>query len=225
MKKILLSILILTFISNQAFADAAKTNEEKEVHNFVNDIGNKIIAVAGNSKLNLPQRKERLVTIIEAVVDIDWISKFVLGKHYRTATPEQKEQFKKLYREFMINTYSPKFTGYNGEKFSITSITKDDNYYTAKCLFSPKDKAPTINLDFRVRKNTDKNESKFLIFDIVAEGVSLIETQRSEFGSVISKDGLDSFLADLVERIKKLKSENAKPQSGKAGGSSTAKKK
>ena len=224
MKKILLSILVFTFISNPAFADDSKTNEEKEVHNFVNDLGNKIIAVASNQKLKLPQQKERLITTIEDVVDTDWIAKFVLGKHYKTAAVEQKEQFRKLYRDFMINTYSPKFTGYNGEKFSITSITKDDNYYTAKCLLSPKKNAPTINLDFRIRKNNKKDESKFLIFDIVAEGVSLIETQRSEFGSVISRDGLDSFLLDLAERITKLKVENAKPQSDKKGASETNKK-
>ena len=43
------------------------------------------------------------------------------------------------------------------------------------------------------------------MLDIVAEGVSLIETQRSEFGSAINNNGLDNFLDDLEKRVKELK--------------------
>ncbi len=220
MSKIFSSILVLLFFTTSAFADDAK-----EVQVFVNDLGNQIITIAGDSKLKLSQKREKLITVIDSVVDTDWISKFVLGKHYRSATDAQKEQFKKLYHEFMVNTYSPKFTGYNGEKFSITNISNDNNYYTAKCIFYPKN-SPNINLDFRVRKNSNAgtNQPKYLVFDVVAEGVSLIETQRSEFGTVIAKDGLDKFMADLQVRIKNLKAENAKPQSNKAGSGGSAKK-
>lgn len=217
MSKILSSIFILLFFTTQSFAD-----ETKEVENFVNDLGNKIISVASDNKLKVNQRRDRLTDIIDQVVDTDWIAKFVLGKHYRGATDAQKEQFKNIYHEFMVHTYGPKFNGYNGEKFSIASTTNDNNYYTAKCIFYPKDKAPNINIDFRVRKNTTSNQPKFLIFDVVAEGVSLIETQRSEFGAVITNDGLDKFIFDLQERVKKLKAEASKPQITKT---SSAKKK
>lgn len=208
MLRIILSTIIFLLSANLSFAD-----EAKEVETFINDLGNKIIKIANNKKFNVNQKREQLIKTIDGVIDADWISKFVLGKNYRLASAEQKEQFRKLYREFMINTYSPKFTGYSGETFAISAVTNDGNYYTAKCLFYPKDQAPTINLDFRVRKNTDTsvNKSHFLVFDIVAEGVSLIETQRSEFGAVITKDGLDKFLADLKDRNAKLKAENSKP--------------
>jgi phospholipid transport system substrate-binding protein len=215
MKKIIFAVVILLFSTNLSFAD-----DSKDVEAFVNDLGNKIIKIASNKTYNLNQKRDQLIKLVDGVIDADWISKFVLGKNYRTATPEQKDKFKKLYREFMINTYSPKFTGYNGEKFSITSVNSDNNYYTAKCIFYPKD-APNINLDFRVRKAQDN--SSYMIFDIVAEGVSLIETQRSEFASVISQDGMDKFLVDLEERTKKLKAENAKPISAKPA--TSAKKK
>ncbi len=216
MSKFFASIFVLLLLMNQSFAD-----ENKEVESFVNDLGNKIIAVASDNKLKINQKRDRLTTIIDGVVDTDWIAKFVLGKHYRSATDVQKSQFKKLYHEFMVNTYGPKFNGYNGEKFSITNIANENNYYTAKCIFYPKE-GPNVNLDFRVRKNTAGNQPKFLIFDVVAEGVSLIETQRSEFGTVITNDGLDKFMVDLQERIKKLKEEANKPQNSKA---TSAKKK
>jgi phospholipid transport system substrate-binding protein len=206
MSKAVLSILVFLFFMGQSLA-----NEAKEVESFVNDLGNKIIAVASDNKLKVQQRRDRLTEVIDGVVDTNWIAKFVLGKHYRVATDAQKEQFKKLYHEFMVNTYGPKFNGYNGEKFSITNVSNDNNYYTAKCIFYPKNNEPNINLDFRVRKNSSGTQPKFLIFDVVAEGVSLIETQRSEFGTVIAKDGLDKFMVDLQERIKKLKDDKTQP--------------
>ena len=48
-------------------------------------------------------------------------------------------------------------------------------------------------------------KGKLVILDFIAEGISLIETQRSEFNSAISKNGLDSFLDDLEERVRILK--------------------
>lgn len=208
MLKIILSAFLLLISTNISFAD-----ETKNVEKFVNDLGNKIIEIADNKKLNLNQKRDQMIETIDSVIDVDWISKFVLGRHYRAASSEQRSEFKKLYHEFMVNTYSPQFTGYNGEKFSITSIIKDENFYTAKCLFYPKNNEPVINLDFRVRKNSNpKINSEFLVFDIVAEGVSLIETQRSEFGTVITNEGLDKFLADLKERNKKLIEENKNPK-------------
>lgn len=211
MFRVILSVIFLLFSTTLSFAD-----EAKNVEKFVNDLGNKIIRTADNKNLTLIQKREEMIKIIDSVIDAEWISKFVLGKHYRSATAEQKLEFKDLYHEFMVQTYSPQFTGYNGEKFSITSVTKDENYYTAKCLFYPKNSEPIVNLDFRVRKNTNpKINSEFLVFDIVAEGVSLIETQRSEFGTVITNDGIDKFLKDLKARIAKLKIENAKPASKK----------
>ena len=213
MKKttIILSALILLFFVNNSFAD-----ETKEVEIFVNELGNKIVAVVGNNKIKLNQKREILVNIIDEVVDTKWIAKFVLGKYYKTITAEQKEKFAMLYHDFMVNTYSPKFTGYNGEKFSITSINKDENYYTAKCIFYPSDNAPNMNFDFRIRKNTNGIKPKFLVFDILAEGVSLIETQRSEFGSVIAKDGLEKLMADLQVKTNDIKTQNFKSKTVKS---------
>ncbi len=208
MFRIISSVIILLLSANLSFA-----NETKEVEILINDLGNKIIKIADDKKLNINQKRDQLIKTIDAVIDNDWISKFVLGKNYRLANDEQKEQFKKLYHEFMINSYSSKFTGYSGETFSIASVNNDGNYYTAKCFFYNKGNSPAINIDFRVKKNNDTsvNKSNFLIFDIVAEGISLIETQRSEFGAVIAKDGLDKFIIDLKERNAKLKAENNKP--------------
>jgi len=191
-------VIGFSLLSSVSYADdieLAKT--------YINDFGNNIISIASDNKLSLDQKKQQLITLIENHVDTDWVSKFVLAKHYRSATDEQRERFRLLYREFMINTYAPKFKGYNGEKFVVKNdVSKQSSYYLVKCIFYPKE-SPPVNLDFRIRKKSEGSD--FAILDIIAEGVSLIETQRSEFGSAISTSGLDKFLDDLEIRVKKLK--------------------
>ena len=108
----------------------------------------------------------------------------------------------------MINTYGPKFRNYKGEKFEIKNISNQAKYFSVKTFFHPKKPDPAISIEFRVKKRADSNN--YLILDIIAEGVSLIETQRSEFGSVIANDGIEKFMINLQERIKKLKVENSK---------------
>lgn len=200
MKKILPIILFL-FFSSQSFAQ----NQDKttQVKDFVNDIGNKIIKTADDKKLSTEQRKTKIIALIDGVIDADWIARFVLGKSYKTISDENKATFTKLYREFMINTYGPKFQNYNGKRFDVIDVSEQNGFYVAKAEFLPKDSNTPISVAFRVKERS----GKLVILDFIAEGVSLIETQRSEFNSAIAQKGIDNFLKDLKERTEKLKNQ------------------
>jgi len=204
MKKFVLSLVICSFIFSQSINQSI-AGEKKELQNFITSLGNQIISVSSDKKTNSKKKRENLANIINKNIDIEWITKFVLGRHYRTATISQKEQFEELYHQFIIESYVPKFIEYGGAKFIIADVINDSNYDVVKCVFNLKDNATDINLDFRVRMNGNNSQQKHLVFDFVAEGVSFIEIQRSEFGSAISKDGLEKFLVDLETKVKQLK--------------------
>ena len=197
LKKILLILTITFLILNNAIS-----SESKEAETFIKNFGNKIITTASNKSFSVEERKQQLIKEIENIVDSKWISRFVLAKHYGTASKLQKDRFEGLYHDFMIYTYAPSFKGYNNEKFEIIDSMQQGKYYVVKCLFFPSE-GPKVNVSFRLKKANGTNN--FVLLDIIAEGVSLIETQRSEFGSVISTKGLDKFLDDLEVRVKNLK--------------------
>lgn len=200
MKKLFI-IFFLSIFSSSAIAQNA-TSDDK-VRTFVNDIGNRIIKVAGE-KIPENKKKDKIITIIDGVIDYNWIARFVLGKNFKNANEAQRQAFTKLYRDFMINTYGPKFKNYNGRKFEVLNVTEQNGFYVAKSEFLPKDSNVAISVDFRVKEK----DGKLLILDFIAEGVSLIETQRSEFNSAISQNGMDKFLLDLKARVEKLKAGN-----------------
>jgi phospholipid transport system substrate-binding protein len=197
MKKIIFALL-LCFCSN-SFAQNIDNNEA--VRKYIDNFGNKIISIAANKKITSEQRKDRIIDEIDKTIDSSWISRFVLGKNYRNFSDPQKERFKELYRQFMINTYAPKFKDYNGKKFTVLSVEKQKIFYVARCEFLPHDSNTPISFDFRVRAKNNK----LLVLDFVAEGVSLIETQRSEFDSAISKNGISKFIEDMENRVLELK--------------------
>lgn len=197
MKKILLSTLFFLCYNSHALAQT----DIDHVQKFVQTIGDQIVTIANNDKLSIANRKQDIINVIDKAIDAKWISRFVLGKSYRTSNPQQRATFTTLYREFMINTYGPKFQDYNGKAFTVTSVKKQGRFYIAKADFLPNDSKTPILVAFRVKER----KGQLVILDFIAEGISLIETQRSEFNSAITRDGMDKFLKDLETRIQKLK--------------------
>ncbi len=198
-------IKILVLIAGLLFSNNTFADDSSKAKDFINNFGNKVIKIASDETVNINTRRDRLVELIESVIDSKWISKFVLAKHYRSATKLQRDRFQGLYRDFMIYTYAPSFKGYNGESFEVLNVLQQGKYFMVKCFFIPQE-GPKVNIAFRIKKN--KEGTKFVMLDVIAEGVSLIETQRSEFNSVISSKGMDEFLQDLDTRVKNLKANN-----------------
>jgi phospholipid transport system substrate-binding protein len=197
---ILINFILISFYSFTSLAQ--EQAEILEVKTFVEEMGNKIINIAKEKNTSEAKIREKIINEIDIVIDSEWIAKFVLGKNYKNLNDQQKKQFISLYRDFMINTYGPKFKNYNGKKFTVNEVVKQNNFYIAKAEFLPKDSDTAILTDFRVRKK----DGKLYILDFIAEGISLIETQRSEFNATIDSQGIESFLKNLEEKVKKLKS-------------------
>lgn len=200
MKKIFLLAAIFMLSSTVSLAADSAFNDQ-DVRKFVGNIGGEIVSIANEKNLSEAKKRDKIIAVIDNVIDSDWIARFVLGKNYKTATDDQKNEFSKLYRSFMINTYGPKFKNYNGRKFTVTNVTEQNSFYVAKAEFLPRNSDIAIFVDFRVK---DRN-GKLVILDFITEGVSLIETQRSEFNSAISEEGIDKFLQSLRQRVENLK--------------------
>lgn len=198
--KILVSTITSLFILiNSSFALSA--DKTLEVRNFIDNLGNTIINISKDEKISGSEKSDKIIDIIDKSIDSKWISRFVLGVNYKNSSEEQREKFRDLYRQFMVNTYGPKFQNYKGNSFNVKEVIKQKRFYLVKTDFITKKTDPAIAIDFRVKEY----EGRLVVLDFIAEGISLIETQRSEFNSAISKNGMDKFLDDLAERVKNLK--------------------
>jgi phospholipid transport system substrate-binding protein len=193
-KNILFGVVIGVAFCNLSFAD-----DNKKIVNFVNNKAAEIIKVI-ESQESKEQKQENLTAIFNKSVDITWMGKFALGKYYRQLDEQKLEEYLSAYKDFLTHTYVSKFTEYNGQSFYIESVkfVSDSQYIVSTKVNNPQNSAEQITIAYRMKEN----DNDFQIRDIIAEGISLILGQRSEFNSIISKEGIDSLIQRLKNKVK-----------------------
>lgn len=195
LKKTLPILFILLF----SFKSYANSDQSLQAREFIGKFCDKIIKITQDKEISDISKIQEIINHIDISVNAKWISRFVLGSNYRKMSEDQIAKFSKIYRLYMINTYSPKFTNYNSYGINVIDVEKMTRFYLVKTKFDIESSQKPINIDFRVKLFDDK----FLIIDIIAEGISLVETQRSEFGSTISTKGIDKFIEIMNDKLSK----------------------
>ena len=131
--------------------------------------------------------------------DVSSISRFVLGKYWKQASLDQKKIFIKAFRNYVVKTYSSRFNVYSGEQLTLLNFENESNpkIFIVHTALEREDDVP-ITVDWRIGKKKDR----YVILDIIIEGISLAVTQRSEFVAVIDQNegNIDKLISLLKEK-------------------------
>lgn len=176
-----------------------------DAQHFVEKISGDALTIIESSTLSDEEKYDRLNTLFMNSVDTDWMAKFALSNYWQTFDQSEKNLYLGLYRDFLMYSYVPKFKSYTNQKLSIKKYTLDDKEtmaYTVHTEIISPNTNKAIRVHYRVHKN---NAGEYRIYDIIGEGVSLITTQRSDFSSLVAREGTDYFLDLLKKRIARLK--------------------
>ena len=180
---------------------------ETAARDFINKIGGQTVDILADKAASAAQKDQKLNKMFRSTVDVGWISRFVLGKNLRSASEEQKKRYMAAYEIYVINTYTSRFRDYTGEQVKVVDTKpQDDNVVVNTLVVRPA--AENINLQFLVR--ADKKGAP-MIYDVVIEGISQLNTQRAEFDAIVARDGLDGLIAMLEKRTSSLTGETASP--------------
>jgi phospholipid transport system substrate-binding protein len=166
---------------------------------FIQRLGDRTLAILGEPAA-APEKLAQLKQLLDRSTDLELIAKLVLGRYWREATATQQAEFVRLFKELVMQTMAERLSWYNGQTFEITGgkpIDERDTMVSTRIL-RPSGKPPIL-VDWRVRQD----RGAYLLIDILAEGVSMVVTQRSEAGDVITQRGIDGLLADMRTRLAK----------------------
>ena len=156
--------------------------------NFIDDITNRASNILSSEDARDVKIQE-LIKIGENSVDIDGIGFYTLGKHRKGLSDDQKIEFKKIFREYFLKSFSTRLIEYNEAKIVVVSEDiKNEKYTIVKSKLVATSNRPEIAIDWRVYT---KDPSKPLIRDLIIEGLSLARTQKEEFNSIITNNGGD----------------------------------
>ena len=199
-KKLLLTIILTFFFlfspKQQSFNNILAANDPGS---YVMEITETAINTLTDKSVNQSTKEVQFGKLFDKNFDIPSISRFVLGKYWKQASLDQKKNFIKAFRNYVVKTYSSRFNEYSGEQLKLVGFKNESNpkIFLVHTILEREDE-PVIKVDWRIGKKKDR----FVILDIIIEGISLAITQRSEFVSVIDQNegNIDQLISILKEK-------------------------
>jgi phospholipid transport system substrate-binding protein len=170
---------------------------QQDARSFVANLGNQAIQVLGPS---VPQARRVAVfrELFRDDFDVPGIGQFVLGRYWRVATPQEQEEFLRLFQEYIVQAYSSRLSEYGGEPFRVIG-SRPNGAETIVSSEVARAGGNRVQIDWFL---IDQG-GRFKITDVYVGGVSMKVTQRDEFASVIQRNGgrIDALLAQLRQKI------------------------
>ena len=127
------------------------------------------------------------------------MAKRSLGKHWNVRTVAEKKQFAELFATLLENSYAAKIESYNNEKIVYIKETDEGEFaeVKSKVVTAGRDE---FTLDYRLFKQN----GKWMVYDVIIEGVSLVSNYRSQFNKIITNSGYDKLVQTLQSKNEEL---------------------
>lgn len=181
-------------------ADNASEMKLKEVRQYVDTVGNQVLAVVNGAGSD-EQKQTQLRQLFVDNVDIDWMGHFVLGRYWQQASEAERAQYIDAYKKYLLKHYTVNFADYTGSKYTVTGVKGESKgrYLVMMKIKSPQAQKQETQAGYRLYTGAN---GQLKIIDIIIEGVSLLSTQRSEFSSVVQQKGLGGLIQELENKTK-----------------------
>ena len=143
-------------------------------------------------------REKKVWTLIDGVFDYTELSKRTLAQHWRTFTPEQQKEFTQLFGKLLGTVYMDRIMAYTNEKVvfaKTTKLSEDTTEIQSEVVTATK----SIPIHYRMISR----DGSWKVFDVVVEGISLVQNYRSQFRDILSKQSPQDLLKILRDKVKK----------------------
>lgn len=198
MKLVMGAAFITSMLVNAHAAQAELTADElvkRTAEDVLNTIKSDKEIQSGNQQKIFALAEEKILPNF----DFDRVCRMVLGKNWRTATPEQQAAFQKEFRTLLLRTYATALGKYKDQVIEYKPLRAEagaKNVSVKTQILQPG--GQPISVDYSLVKA----DSGWKVYDIVIESVSLVTNYRSQFSSEISRNGLDSLNKKLADKNK-----------------------
>ncbi|MGQ0285656.1 phospholipid-binding protein MlaC [Pasteurellaceae bacterium 22721_9_1] len=128
-------------------------------------------------------------------VHVNYAGSLVLGQYFKSTTPEQRERFFAAFDKFIEQAYAQSLTLYTGQEIQIqpAQLNGDSQASVRVKLIQ----AQPVNLTFLWRKNS--KTGKWQVYDMTAEGSSMVDTKKQEWSPILRKDGIDALTNQVLK--------------------------
>lgn len=173
--------------------------EEPPAQVLVRQTTDKVLAILEEQKAEIEKNPARVYDLVDDYVlphfDFHKMSRRALGKHWRNATPEQRERFVQQFQTLLVRTYAIALAQYSDEKVGYLAPRERSNGSQISVRTQIiQSGGPAIPINYEMYRKGDE----WKVFDVAIDGVSLVINYRSTFSSEVRQKGLDA----LIERLR-----------------------
>lgn len=169
---------------------------------LIETAGQELVSALNNTGMSVAQRRERVAGVLRRTIDIEGTGRFILGRYWRAASPQEQQDYLRLFDEIIIRNLSARFGEYQGVRFTMGRSQQRTEEDVLVNTIIERPSSPSFSLDWRV---ADLG-GQLKVVDVIAEGTSLRLTTRSEYSSVIQRNGgqVGALLTAMRQQIAQL---------------------
>lgn len=163
---------------------------------FVQTQAQRVISILGDESQGYAERLSTFRSVVDEIADEPRITRFVLGKYARTATPAQMQAFAAVFRQYAQNVYEQRLGDFRGDKVTVTgSVARAPGDVVVNMTIVDGGSSPPVQAAWRVLGSG----SNWKVVDLEVSGVWLAITQQQDFVSTIDNNGgrLDALILQL----------------------------
>jgi len=146
----------------------------------------------------LRQRKGEILVIVDEYFNFEEMGKRALGRPWKEQPAEKRQEFVKLFRQLLFNTYINRVESYTGsnEHIGYDSEKVDGDYAVVKThvVYQGNQK---VQIDYRLHQEG----TQWKVYDVVVEGISFVDNYRGQFASILANESFDALLRKLREKV------------------------
>ena len=167
----------------------------------VETTANQVLAVLNQKELPLDEKRSKIEDIVYAHVDFETLSRLVLARNWKRFDERQYADFKNEFKRHLSGTYWKTLEDYRDQKVEVNGTRQEKNGDVTVRSTIEGERSEPIRLDYRMRSSS----SKWMVIDVIIEGVSLVQNFRNQTQEIIGDVGIDG----LIDRLRQKNAEKS----------------
>jgi phospholipid transport system substrate-binding protein len=204
--RVVMSGVVLAGVAALPAPAMAQSARDAQAEAFVDSNAHRVLAVLNDRHTSIEQRHQAFRVVIGELVDWPHLTRYVLGKYARTATPDQQARFTAAYRTYAEGVYQHRIDDYHANKAVVTgSVVHKPGDVVVITAFSGAEDPQPVDLAWRVLRGADG----WKLVDVQVKGVWLAITQQQDFLSTIDNHGgnvdvlINQLVADAAKQVQR----------------------
>lgn len=187
-------------------AQAQTTQEVQNPFQLLEAVADGMIERISKERAQIEANPSYLRTIMEEELlphsDYQYAARMVVGRHWQQFSETQQKEFEAAFRDYLVTTYARVFTQYDEAKhtlkFGSETPYEKERRVVVRAQLIEQGGRPPIRIDFHLQRRSPT--SPWLAYDIVAEGISMLNAQQSEMQAALRQRGIDGTIELLKTR-------------------------